>query len=121
MKRQADGSLKVNVYRKPTHTDQYLSFQSHHPLEHKLSVIRTLFYRAETVVTDPEDQVNEKEHIKSTLRRCGYENWSFKGACTKKQQKVASETDSSKSTTKKTFVVAPYVQGVSERVKRTGV
>ena len=118
VKRQADGSLKVNVYRKPTHTDQYLSFQSNHPLEHKLSVIRTLFHRAETVVTDPEDQVNEKEHVKLALRRCGYENWSFKRACTNKQQKVATETASSKSTTKKTFAVAPYVQGVSEKVKR---
>ena len=106
-KRLADGSLKVNVYRKPTHTEQYLSF------EHKLSVIRTLFHRAET-----EHQVSEKEHVKSALWRCGYENWSFKRACTKKQQKVATETDSSKSTTKKTFVVAPYVQRVSEKVKR---
>ena len=93
-------------------------FQSHHPLDHKLSVIRTLFHHAERVVTDPEDWVDEKEHVKSALRRCGYENWSFKRACTKKQQKVATETDSSKSTTKKTFVVAPYVQGVSEKVKR---
>ena len=118
VKRQADGSVKVSVYRKPTHTDQYLSFESHHPLEHKLSVIRTLFHRADTVVTDPEDQLSEKEHVKSALRRCGYENWSFKRACTKKQPKVAANTDSTKSTTNKTFVVAPYVQGVSEKVKR---
>ena len=93
-----------------------------------LSVIRTLFHRADTVVTDPEDQDSEKEHVKSALRRCGYENWSFKRAYTKKQQtktnkqtnkkqkqkknqKVATEADSSKFTTKKTFVVAPYVQG----------
>ena len=118
VKRQADGSVKVSVYRKPTHTDQYLAFESHHPLEHKLSVIRTLFHRADTVVTDPEDQHSEKEHVKSALRRCGYENWSFKRACTKKQPKVAASTDSTNSTTNKTFVVAPYVQGVSEKVRR---
>ena len=65
IKRQADGSVKITVYRKPTHTDQYLVFKSHHPLEHKLSVIRTLFHGAETVVTDPVDQVSELDHVKS--------------------------------------------------------
>ena len=41
---EKDVGLNNEVYWKPTHTDQYLPFKSHHPLEHKLRVIRTLHH-----------------------------------------------------------------------------
>ncbi|XP_072046288.1 uncharacterized protein [Amphiura filiformis] len=75
--RNADGTVSISIYRKPTHTDQYLHFDSHHPIAHKLSVIRTLFHRAEIAVTDPEERVKEVDHIKSALGHCGYHNWTF--------------------------------------------
>ncbi|KAI8518835.1 hypothetical protein Bbelb_020920 [Branchiostoma belcheri] len=56
---EEDGNLRFEVYRKPTHTDQYLAFDSHHPLEHKLAVIKTLFHRADNIVTsDQAKQTN---------------------------------------------------------------
>ena len=50
--RRHNGSVKVKVYRKKTHTNQYLAFDSHHPLHQKISVIRTLMNRCEEIVTE---------------------------------------------------------------------
>ena len=39
---QKDGSLLTKVYRKPTHTNQYLQWDSHHAISNKYSVISSL-------------------------------------------------------------------------------
>ncbi|XP_072016884.1 uncharacterized protein [Amphiura filiformis] len=72
--RNADGSLSFSVYRKSTHTDQYLNFASHQPLEHKLGVIRTLTHRAKTLSSDSERLEQEMDHVKKSLAICGYTN-----------------------------------------------
>ena len=54
VKPEADGSLSITVYRKPTHTDQYLQWDSHHHLSAKFSVIQTLSHRASTMCSNPE-------------------------------------------------------------------
>ena len=54
VKPEADGSLSITVYRKPTDTDQYLQWDSHHHLSAKFSVINTLSHRAKTVCSRPE-------------------------------------------------------------------
>ena len=48
---ESDGSITTSVYRKPTHTDKYSDFSSHHPLQHKISAIRTLFSRASVLLS----------------------------------------------------------------------
>ena len=44
--RGVQGNLETSVYRKPTHTDKYLAFDSHHPICHKKAVAETLLRRA---------------------------------------------------------------------------
>ncbi|KAI8493809.1 hypothetical protein Bbelb_281560 [Branchiostoma belcheri] len=68
------------LYRKPTHTDQYLAFDSHHPLEQKLAVIKTLFHRADNIVTSDQAKTDEQRHLRGALAKCGYQNWTFNKA-----------------------------------------
>ena len=47
-------SIDSTVYRKPTHTDRYIDYNSNHPISAKLSVIHTLTHRAIQVCSTPE-------------------------------------------------------------------
>ena len=76
--RKTDGSMKVQVYCKKTHSDQYLNFGSHHALQHKLGIIRTLYDRCDNIVTDPMDAKAELEHVNQALGKCEYPSWTFK-------------------------------------------
>ena len=67
---ETDGMLSTNVYRKPTHTDQYLQWDSHHHLSAKYSVISTLMHRAKTVCSNPELLQKEMEHLRKALTNC---------------------------------------------------
>ena len=51
-----DGSIITKVYHKETHADQYLYFNSNHPLEHRRGVVKTLMQ------SDERDKVEEKSH-----------------------------------------------------------
>ena len=117
--RKPDGSVKLLIYRKATHTDQYLNFTSHHPIHHKLGVIRTLFDRNNRVVTDQKDRELEEEKIKVALKQCGYPEWSFKQVKRKMENKHVkkSSNDAGKDKTKG-LVVIPYVEGLTDKATR---
>ena len=117
-----DGTIKLLVYRKPTHTDQYLNFMSEHPLHQKMGVIRTLFDRMNSVVTEEEDRLIEEERVCAALRNCGYREWAMnkvKDQMTKKSQTKVKKSNPKPSESKsKGMVVIPYVNGVAECVQR---
>ena len=60
-----DGMISTSVFRKPTHT-------SHHPMAHKVSVIRTLYKRARTLSSSPLQCTEEEKHIAQALKRNSY-------------------------------------------------
>ena len=86
---KADNSLSFKVYQKPTHTDQYLQWESQHSLSAKYSVIGTLTHRAKVVCTDPDILQSEINHLRRALGRCNYPFW----AISKVQHKVLSNNE----------------------------
>ena len=70
--RQANGSLHTNIHKKPTHTNRYLQYNSHHPLQHKLSVPKTLYDRNDKLITNKHDKKKENKQIYHTLKLNGF-------------------------------------------------
>ena len=60
IQRNPDGSLSTDVYRKPTHTNQYIHFHSHAPLQHKLATVRSLTRRAQLIPSTPATNIEEE-------------------------------------------------------------
>ena len=118
--RRHDGSIKVKVYRKKTHTNQYLAFDSHHPLHQKMGVIRTLMNRCEEIVTEEEDKEEERGTIMKALEDCGYPRWTVKNVKDDMKKKVQKKgTNKQENDVKsKGMVVLPYVSGLSEKLAR---
>ena len=61
-------SIESTVYRKHTHTDRYLDYNSNHPISAKLSVIHTLIHRAKQVCSTPEFLAKEMDHLHRVLQ-----------------------------------------------------
>ena len=113
-----EGSLKVTIYRKPTHTDQYLSFESNHPLDHKLSVVRTLMHRAHTVITEEQDRKQEVDHVTKALKNCGYPDWAIRRATAPTPEQREPTPTKTRPERKSAPVALPYTKGLSEELRR---
>ena len=122
--RLSDGSYKFKSYRKSTHTDQYLNFNSHHPLHQKLGIVRTVFDRANTLISTEEDRLAEISSIKAALRLCNYANWTFrqvqKMMKNKKRDQTKKKTPKSESAkTSGKLVALPYAARILKKYDQT--
>ena len=121
---QEDGSFNTTIYRKPTHTDMYLQWDSQHPISSKYSVVGTLHHRAKTVCSNTNLLHQEEEDLQKVLTRCKYPTWALNTIKMKIRSTTQKKTRNQNKNTKlencqQPYVVVPYYQGVSESVKRT--
>ena len=124
---QPDGSLMTTVFRKPTHTDQYLQWDSHHAISAKYSVISTLYHRAKAVCSNLQHLNEEQAHLQKVLIRCKYPEWALNRMKKKinapiipkdnNNNKKKPTSSSNISNIKRNYMVVPYTKGLSESIK----
>ena len=111
-----DNSLLTSVYRKPTHTDLYLQWNSHHHLSAKYSVINTLRHRAKTVCSNHHLLEEEEKHLNRALSNCRYPTWALNRARINNNRNKRKNTRM-QNTIKRPYIVVPYMKGLSETCK----
>ena len=116
-----DGNLETTVYRKPTHTDLYLQWDSNHTLTSKYGVVGTLHHRAQQICSSPELLQQEEKHLHQALTNCTFPKWALNRAklSSKANKKRTMGTNiSNNNQSPKPYMVVPYHKGVSESLKK---
>ena len=115
-----DGSLNTSVFRKTTHTDLYLQWDSHHTLKAKYSMIGTLQHRAQTICSNPQLLQKEDLHLKNALKKCKYPTWALNRIQMKTKKQDSNQVLTTRTNMKKSYIVVPYYSGFSESIKNIG-
>ena len=113
-----EGKLETDVYRKPTRTNKYLSFNSHHPRSHKKSMATTLLQRAESLTSNSVARDNERQYVitGNVLTENNYPK-NFLYDCLRRSALTNCDSLAGDSAMKG-FAIVPYIQGIAEPVMR---
>ena len=134
MVRRSENKLTTTVFRKATHTDRHLHYQSHHHPRTLSGVVKSLKQRAVNVC-EPEDQEEELKNLDRTFQMNGYlkeviqpilrkrspnENGEKNKKTLKNVQDQETEAKEEETEDSKVQIMClPYVKGVSEKIKKT--
>ena len=86
--------------------------------------MRTLYERADNIVTEQEDTIEEIQHVNKALSTCGYPKWTFKQVRseleTREERKAMKKKDKNRKDGEeptKVTVTLLYIRGVSESLQ----
>ena len=105
-----NSSLATSIFKKRTHTDRYLHFNSHHPKHQKLTVAKTFYNRIDTHISDNSERLQHSKDIKNTLLLNGFP---------RKYARLQPPRDNSSPQPEyESFTCLPYIRGVSDKIQR---
>ena len=124
---EPDNTFITTIYRKPTHADQYLHWDSNHHITAKQSVFNTLEHRAKTVSSSQDKMDRELQHIKTALQHCQFPSWAlnqWQHKFTHPNQHTTTTSSTSNNNSpadnnkNKATIVVPYIPNTGEKFKK---
>ena len=114
------GQVVRQVYRKPTHTNRYVQFTSHHPTSVKSGVIDCLVQRATIVSSNDELLEKELDKIRESMEQNNYPKHfvekTIKKGARRRRMPLRKEQESDLGAA--TANLIPFVSGLSQEVRR---
>ena len=118
--RESHGELGTEVYKKPTHTNRYVQFDSHQPIGVKSGVVQCLASRAIMVSSSEKKQRKEFCKIKKALAGNGYPKKFVERAINKQIRRQGLKGNNKKQDDgikSKTIARILFIDGISQEVK----
>ena len=109
--------VSTGVYRKPTHTNRYIHFSSHHHPRIKIGVVQCLKRRADTIC-DEHSANREAKMLQSAFEANGYPRRVIQRTLRQPPHPTRG-TDINGEQEKPTLLVLPYLKNTSETIQRT--
>ena len=110
-----DGTLRIDTFRKPTHTGRYLQLDSSHPLSTKRSVVTSLLKRIDYITLGDEAKSREEHRLREELKANGYPEAFINRTKARLEKRPAPTTNNN---TIISTASIPYIHGVSEAIGR---
>ena len=131
-----NNTINTTVYRKPTHTDQYLHLDSNHCIIATHCVYNTLAHRTKVVSSRQSALSKELDHISRALQSCLFPTWTLNRLQYNFEHRHNNYSDPNPTYTQQTnnlntnaittnnkqrniSMVVPYIQGLGEKLKKT--
>ena len=123
---EPDNTFSTTVYRKPTHTDQYLHWDSNHHITAKQSVFNTLAHWAKIISSTKDKMDRELQHIKTAQQHCQFPSWAlnqWEHKFTHPNQHNTTTTNNNNSSAdnnkNNVTIVVPYMPNTGEKFKKS--
>ena len=122
--REASGGLMTKIYKKPTHTNRYLNFNSAHSMSQKQGLVKCLLKRVQSQLNSKRvNKTLETLKIMEALKKNDYPKWFLKR--TVRSLKTKTNLPLADKMEIKTRVVLPYVpryfEALSKILRNVGI